>query len=103
MKKSYKLIKTFVVLLCIATFKLAAQPLSGLYTINAAQATGGTNFQTFNAFVTALTTTAGVSGSGHHRRLCFQCRRSLAGHAMGQAVHPHTYRQIYLQQCQKSV
>ena len=63
MKKSYKLIKTFVVLLCIATFKLAAQPLSGLYTINAAQATGGTNFQTFNAFVTALTTTAGVSGS----------------------------------------
>ncbi|MGD1847785.1 MAG: right-handed parallel beta-helix repeat-containing protein, partial [Salibacteraceae bacterium] len=40
--------------------ELAAQ-LNGSYTINAAQATGGTNFQTFGDAVTALDT-AGISG-----------------------------------------
>lgn len=63
MKKNYKTIQAIVFFLVIASMKLSSQALSGLYTINSGAATGGTNFQTFNAFVTALTTTAGVSGA----------------------------------------
>ena len=60
MKKNYKLITTFIVLLSMITVKLGAQ-LSGLYTINSTLATGGTNYQTFNAFATAINT-GGISG-----------------------------------------
>jgi len=41
--------------------KLGAQALSGVYTINQAQATGGTNFQNFTAFANAVNSN-GVSG-----------------------------------------
>jgi hypothetical protein len=60
MKKNYKLITTFIVLLSMITVKLGAQ-LSGLYTINSTLATGGTNYQTFNAFATAINA-GGISG-----------------------------------------
>src|SRR6478672_11831445 len=64
MKKNYKLITACIVLLSIMSFKLGAQALSGVYTINGANATNfptGTNFQTFNAFATAINA-GGVSG-----------------------------------------
>lgn len=46
--------------LCLMAFTATAQ-LSGVYTINSAVATGGTNYQTFTAFATDLNT-LGVSG-----------------------------------------
>lgn len=49
----------FVALFGMTATKLSAQ-LSGVYTINSAVATGGTNFQTFSAFA-AVINTAGIS------------------------------------------
>lgn len=60
MKKTYKTIKAFVVLLSLMTFNLSAQ-LSGTVTINAASPTSGTNYQTFSALASALATN-GISG-----------------------------------------
>ena len=60
MKKPYKIIQAFVVLLSVVSFNLEAQ-LNGVYTINSAVPTGGTNYQTFTAFATALNS-QGVSG-----------------------------------------
>ena len=60
MKKNYYTIKTLIVLLSLVAFNMNAQ-LSGIVTINSAATTGGTNYQTFNAFATALNTN-GVSG-----------------------------------------
>jgi hypothetical protein len=59
MKKNLP-IKAFIMLLCILTVKLNAQ-LSGTVTINSANATGGTNYQSFNALASALTSN-GISG-----------------------------------------
>lgn len=60
MKKTYKSITTFIVLLSLITFNLSAQ-LSGTVTVDATQATAGTNYQTFTALASALNT-SGVSG-----------------------------------------
>ncbi|WP_317896710.1 T9SS type A sorting domain-containing protein [Aurantibacillus circumpalustris] len=60
MKKTYKLIKTFIVLLSLVTLKMGAQ-ISGVVTINSGAATGGTNYQTFTALANALNT-SGISG-----------------------------------------
>src|SRR4051812_44749415 len=61
MKNSFtKKVKMCVVLLAVITTNAWAQ-LSGVYTIDASQITGGTNFQTFNALATALNS-QGVSG-----------------------------------------
>ena len=54
MKKNYLLLMLSLVAV-IGHYRAGAQ-LSGTYTINSAAATGGTNFQTFNAAVSALTT-----------------------------------------------
>jgi len=56
MKKNYKAIHFFVVLFSIATMKLGAQALSGAYTIDQTTAASATNFQSFNAFATAINT-----------------------------------------------
>ncbi len=53
----------FAVLFSLFTFGVHAQPLSGTVTIDAANATGGTNYQTFNAFAAAVNT-AGVAAPG---------------------------------------
>ena len=60
MKKTYKLITTFIVLLSLVTLKMGAQ-ISGVVTINSGAATAGTNYQTFSALATTLNA-AGVSG-----------------------------------------
>ena len=60
MKKNYKLITAFILLLSMFTAKLEAQ-LSGIYTINSGMATAGSNYQTFGAFATAINA-GGVSG-----------------------------------------
>ena len=61
MKKTYKTIHLFIVLLSLATMKLGAQALSGAYTIDQTIAASTTNFVSFNAFATALNSN-GVSG-----------------------------------------
>lgn len=61
MKKKYNLIKLFFAFLILAGFESRSQALSGGYTINQAQSTGGTNFQNFTAFANAINTN-GVSG-----------------------------------------
>src|SRR4051812_26777253 len=61
MKNHYLKVTGFIVLFCTMLLPLGAQ-LSGVYTINSGQGTGGTNFQTFNAFATALNT-QGMSGA----------------------------------------
>src|SRR5688572_24986536 len=53
MKTIYSTIRVLTFLLCHTGGYLSAQ-LNGAYTINSALATGGTNFQTFTAFATAL-------------------------------------------------
>jgi hypothetical protein len=58
MLKTY--LKWIVVTLLLTPFVSTAQ-LSGIYTIDSATVTGGTNYQTFTAAVSALTT-SGVSG-----------------------------------------
>jgi hypothetical protein len=60
MKKSYFKAAGFMVLLCTIVFPLGAQ-LSGVYTINSAQGTGGTNYQTFSAFASDINS-QGISG-----------------------------------------
>ncbi len=60
MKKTYKSIKTFIVLLSLVAFQMGAQ-ISGTVTINSAAATGGTNYQSFTALATALNT-SGING-----------------------------------------
>src|SRR4051812_27723870 len=60
MKKHYLKVTGFIVLFCTMLLPLGAQ-LSGVYTINSSQLTGGTNFQTFNAFATAINS-QGISG-----------------------------------------
>src|SRR6185436_10481745 len=61
MKKNYKNIVLLFVMVFATVVKMSAQ-MSGAYTINSAILTGGTNFQTFSAFATALNGTAGVNG-----------------------------------------
>lgn len=55
MKKTYKSIKTFIVLLSLVAFNMEAQ-ISGTVTINSGAATAGTNYQTWNALASALST-----------------------------------------------
>jgi len=61
LKKKYKLIALFIAFLVITGLESRSQALSGVYTINQAQATGGTNFQNFTAFASAINNN-GVSG-----------------------------------------
>jgi hypothetical protein len=61
MKKTYQKIKSCAALLLLMATQALAQPLNGVYTINNGLATGGTNYQSFNAFATAINT-GGVSG-----------------------------------------
>jgi hypothetical protein len=61
MKNTYKTIKLFVVILSLLAMKIGAAPLSGVYTINSAAPTSGTNYQSFSAFATDINTN-GVSG-----------------------------------------
>lgn len=60
MKKNYMLLKSFVVLLSLFTIKLNAQ-LSGVVTINSGAPASATNYQSFSALASTLST-AGVSG-----------------------------------------
>ena len=60
MKKIYANMSLFGVLLCLGTLKLNAQ-ISGVVTVNSAAVTGGTNYQTFSALASALSTN-GVNG-----------------------------------------
>ncbi len=60
MKKNYLWPSVFLFLLCVMSSSLTAA-LSGLYTINSGAGTSGTNFQTFNAFASAINS-QGVSG-----------------------------------------
>lgn len=59
MKKNYTRIKVFAVAFAMTVGIMSAQ-LGGVYTINSASPTAGSNFQSFNAFRTALL--LGVSG-----------------------------------------
>jgi hypothetical protein len=52
----------YLSILLFSVGQLVAQPLSGSYSINSALLTGGTNFQSLNAFATALSAN-GVSGN----------------------------------------
>jgi len=61
MKKNYSILALSAMLWFGSGSELAAQALSGTVTINSAQATGGTNYQTFTAFAAAVNT-AGISG-----------------------------------------
>ena len=57
-----KIVKSFLTASCLLiTIAFKAQALSGTVTINSAQATGGTNYQSFSAFA-AVVNTAGISG-----------------------------------------
>ena len=60
MKKTYKSIKAFIVLLSFATLQMGAA-LSGTVTINPSSPASSTNYQTFAAFATDLNT-LGISG-----------------------------------------
>ncbi len=60
MKKSYKAIKMFVVLLALMTMKMSAQ-LNGLYTINSASPASTSNYTSFTSLASALNS-LGVSG-----------------------------------------
>jgi len=62
MKKNYSMLALGALLFFGAGSKLSAQALSGTVTINSAQATGGTNYQTFNALASALNSN-GISGA----------------------------------------
>ena len=61
MKKPYKTIKFLAMLFVLASFRMGAQALSGVYTIDQTTAASATNFISFNAFATAINTN-GVSG-----------------------------------------
>lgn len=60
MRKNYLFSKGLLTLALVGAMKMSAQ-LSGTVTINSAQATGGTNYQTFSALA-ADVNTAGISG-----------------------------------------
>lgn len=60
MKKTYKSITTFIVLLSMLTLKMGAQ-LSGVVTINAGAPASATNYTTFTSLATTLNT-GGISG-----------------------------------------
>ena len=60
MKKNYKKLSAFVGLLCAVSVPLSAA-LSGTVTINSGAGTGGTNYQTWNAFATDINA-QGISG-----------------------------------------
>ncbi len=60
MKKNYFKAGAFCALLSAFFLPMSGQ-LSGVYTINSGQLTGGTNYQTFNAFATAINA-QGTSG-----------------------------------------
>src|SRR5688572_3870120 len=60
MKKTYTKMKVFAAALSLEATTMSAQ-LAGVYTINSALATGGNNFQTFNALKSALVS-GGVTG-----------------------------------------
>jgi hypothetical protein len=60
MKKSYKTVKTFVVLLCLIAAQMGAQ-MSGAYTIDNSLPASTSNFTSFTSFAAALAT-QGVSG-----------------------------------------
>lgn len=60
MKKIYNQMKTFALLCCMAGGQLNAQ-LNGVYTIDAANPTSGTNYQTFGAFAADINS-QGVNG-----------------------------------------
>lgn len=61
MKRGYKILTALLVATSVFSLNISAQPLSGVYTINSALATSGSNFQTFNALAATINT-AGVSG-----------------------------------------
>lgn len=61
MKKTYKTMQAFIILLSMITLKVGAQALSGTVTINSGSVTGGTNYQSFTAFATAINS-VGISG-----------------------------------------
>lgn len=60
MKKTYKILAAVLAASAVFSFSGQAQ-LSGVYTINSASATAGTNFQSFTALANALNT-SGISG-----------------------------------------
>jgi hypothetical protein len=61
MKNTYKKIMLLAVMLTLIVIKAGAQPLSGLYTINSAAPTSGSNFQSFSAFA-ATVNANGIAG-----------------------------------------
>jgi hypothetical protein len=61
MKKNYVLLQVLIALLSLGSMRLAAQALSGNYTIDQTQVASSTNFVSFNAFATAINAN-GVSG-----------------------------------------
>ena len=61
MKNISTTLKVLAVLLCLATLKMGAQGMNGVYTINQLQPASATNFISFNALATALTA-SGVAG-----------------------------------------
>ncbi|HQQ93855.1 MAG TPA: T9SS type A sorting domain-containing protein [Bacteroidia bacterium] len=61
MKKTYTRIKVFALLLSLVAVNMSAQ-LGGVYTINSASPTAGSNYQTFTAFKNALVA-SGISGT----------------------------------------
>ncbi|MBL7930282.1 MAG: T9SS type A sorting domain-containing protein [Bacteroidia bacterium] len=61
MKKNYKCLVGFIVLLSFFTINIKAQ-ISGIVTVNNAAATGGSNYQTFGALASALNT-SGINGT----------------------------------------
>src|ERR1043166_3919808 len=61
MKKHYLLRNLLLAMMLGASAGCFAQALTGVYTINSGQATGGTNFQSFTDFATAINTN-GISG-----------------------------------------
>ena len=62
MKNTYKNFIATIFILVASVIGVIAQPLVGIYTINSGQATGGTNFQSFSDFSSALATN-GISGN----------------------------------------
>ena len=61
MKKSYKTMQAFIILLSLISFNIGAQALSGTVTINSGSGTSGTNYASFTALASALNTN-GING-----------------------------------------
>src|SRR4051812_47697792 len=61
MNSKYRLMKACIVLLSMVSMQMSGA-LSGVYTINSGSSTGGTNFQSFTDFATAINA-QGVAGS----------------------------------------